>query len=134
MEDKKRKKIPEFGNEDEERNFWASADSAQYVDWSPGKRRKLVNLRPTLRTISLRLPVSMIEDLKVLANRRDVPYQSLLKVFREACAGAPGASLVNEGDLQALFARCRKSDLDLAARGLGLEAPLTQTNVPLAPA
>jgi predicted DNA binding CopG/RHH family protein len=81
MEDKKRRKIPEFKNEDEERNFWAAADSTQYVDWSSGKRTKLVNLRPTLRTISLRLPVSMIEDLKVLANQRDVPYQSLLKVF-----------------------------------------------------
>ena len=81
MEDKTRKKIPEFKSEDEERNFWATADSTQYVDWSSAKRRKLVNLRPTLRTISLRLPVSVIEDLKVLANRRDVPYQSLLKVF-----------------------------------------------------
>lgn len=81
MVDKKRKKIPEFRNEDEERNFWAMADSTQHVDWSSGKRRKLVHLRPTLRTISLRLPVSMIEDLKVLANQRDVPYQSLLKVF-----------------------------------------------------
>jgi predicted DNA binding CopG/RHH family protein len=77
----KRRKIPDFKNEDEERNFWAAADSTQYVDWSSGKRTKLVNLRPTLRTISLRLPVSMIEDLKILANRRDVPYQSLLKVF-----------------------------------------------------
>ena len=81
MENKKKKKIPEFRSEDEERNFWATADSTQYVDWSSGKRRKLVQLRPTLRTISLRLPVSMIEDLKILANRRDVPYQCLLKVF-----------------------------------------------------
>jgi predicted DNA binding CopG/RHH family protein len=81
MEDKKRKKIPEFKNEDEERRFWAAADSTQYVEWSQGERRKLVHIRPTLRTISLRLPVSMIEDLKVLANQRDVPYQSLLKVF-----------------------------------------------------
>jgi predicted DNA binding CopG/RHH family protein len=81
MEDKKRKKIPEFKSEDQERTFWAAADSTQYVDWSSGKRRKLVSLRPTLRTISLRLPVSMIEDLKILANQRDVPYQSLLKIF-----------------------------------------------------
>lgn len=51
------------------------------ADWPSGKRKKLVNLKPSLKTISLRLPVSMIEDLKVLANRRDVPYQSLLKVF-----------------------------------------------------
>jgi len=75
------KKIPEFKNEDEERKFWATADSTQYIDWGQAKRRKLVNLKPSLKTISLRLPVSMIEDIKILANRRDVPYQSLLKVF-----------------------------------------------------
>ena len=76
-----RKKIPDFKSEDDERRFWAKADSTQYVEWRAGKRRKLTDLKPSLRTISLRLPVSMIEDLKVLANRRDVPYQSLLKVF-----------------------------------------------------
>jgi predicted DNA binding CopG/RHH family protein len=76
-----KKKPPEFKNEDAERKFWATADSTEYVDWPSGKRRKFVQLKPSLRTISLRLPVSMIEDLKVLANRRDVPYQSLLKVF-----------------------------------------------------
>jgi predicted DNA binding CopG/RHH family protein len=75
------KKTPEFKSEDAERKFWATADSTEYVDWQSGKRTKLVQLRPTLKRISLRLPVSMIEDLKVLANRRDVPYQSLLKVF-----------------------------------------------------
>jgi len=91
-----KKKIPEFNTEDEERRFWANADSTEYVDWPTGKRQKLVNLKPTLRTISLRLPVSMIEDLKVLANRRDVPYQSLLKVFlaerleRERRSGSRG--------------------------------------------
>lgn len=76
-----KKSLPEFKTEDEEQEFWASADSTLYVDWSAGKRKKLVKLKPTLRTISLRLPVAMIEDLKLLANRRDVPYQSLLKVF-----------------------------------------------------
>jgi predicted DNA binding CopG/RHH family protein len=76
-----KKKLPEFKNEQDERNFWAKADSTEYLDWSSGKRKKLVRLKPTLRTISLRLPASMIEDLKVLAHRRDVPYQSLLKVF-----------------------------------------------------
>lgn len=76
-----KKKIPEFKDEDAERNFWATADSTAYLDWPAAKRKKLVRLKPSLRTISLRLPVSMIEDLKVLANRRDVPYQSLLKVF-----------------------------------------------------
>jgi predicted DNA binding CopG/RHH family protein len=76
-----KKKIPDFKSEDDERRFWSKADSTEYVEWRAGKRRKLTDLKPSLRTISLRLPVSMIEDLKVLANRRDVPYQSLLKVF-----------------------------------------------------
>lgn len=75
------KRIPEFHSEDRERKFWAAKDSTEYVDWSQAKRRKLPKLKPSLRTISLRLPVSMIEDLKILANRRDVPYQSLLKMF-----------------------------------------------------
>jgi predicted DNA binding CopG/RHH family protein len=74
-----KKKIPDFKSEDDERRFWSKANST--VEWRAGKRRKLTDLRPSLRTISLRLPVSMIEDLKVLANRRDVPYQSLLKIF-----------------------------------------------------
>ena len=75
------KKTPEFKSEDEEFDFWSNADSTEYVDWSQAKRVKFVNLKPTLRTISVRLPVAMVEDLKVLANQRDVPYQSLLKVF-----------------------------------------------------
>jgi len=81
MANVKMKPVPEFSSEKDERKFWAEHDSTEFVDWSSATRRKLPNLKPTLRTISLRLPVSMIEDLKVLANRRDVPYQSLLKVF-----------------------------------------------------
>jgi predicted DNA binding CopG/RHH family protein len=77
----KRKPVPEFRSEDSERKFWAEHDSTEFIDWQSAERRKFPNLKPTLRTISLRLPVSMIEDLKVLANKRDVPYQSLLKVF-----------------------------------------------------
>jgi predicted DNA binding CopG/RHH family protein len=77
----KKKRVPEFRSEDQERRFWAENDSSEFIDWASASRRKLPNLRPSLRTISLRLPVSMIEDLKVLANKRDVPYQSLLKVF-----------------------------------------------------
>src|ERR1700689_635599 len=76
-----KKKLPEFKDEDRERKFWATDDSTQYLNWQSGKRKKLIRLKPSLKTISLRLPVSMIEDLKVEANRRDVPYQSLLKVF-----------------------------------------------------
>src|SRR5689334_25172931 len=75
------KKIPAFKDEDAERDFWATADTTQYLDWSKAERVTLPNLRPSLRTISLRLPEAMIAELKVLANKRDVPYQSLLKVF-----------------------------------------------------
>ncbi len=73
--------MPEFQSEDEERKFWSSHDSTEFLDWRTAHRQKFPQLKPTLRTISLRLPVSMIEDLKLLANKRDVPYQSLLKVF-----------------------------------------------------
>ncbi|HTB10151.1 MAG TPA: BrnA antitoxin family protein [Bryobacteraceae bacterium] len=76
-----KKQIPKFRSEEEERRFWAKNDSTEFVDWESGKKRRFPNLKPSLRTISLRLPVSMIEDLKILANKRDVPYQSLLKVF-----------------------------------------------------
>ena len=76
-----KKKLPEFKEEDRERKFWATADSTEYLNWQSGNRKKLIHLKPSLKTISLRLPVSMIEDLKIQANRRDVPYQSLLKVF-----------------------------------------------------
>ena len=76
-----KKQIPEFGSEQEEREFWATHDSREFIDRRAGKKQRFPNLKPTLRTISLRLPVSMIEDLKMLANKRDVPYQSLLKVF-----------------------------------------------------
>jgi predicted DNA binding CopG/RHH family protein len=76
-----KKKIPEFKTEQAERDFRAAADSSQYLDWPSATPAKFVKLKPSLKTISLRLPVSMIHDLKILANSRDVPYQSLLKVF-----------------------------------------------------
>ena len=76
-----KKQIPKFSSEEDERSFWAEHDSTDFIDWHDAQRVRLPNLKPSLRTISLRLPVSMIEDLKVLANKRDVPYQSLLKVF-----------------------------------------------------
>ena len=75
------RKVPKFRNEDEERDFWASHDSTEFVNWRQAERVKLPNLRPTTRTISIRLPEAMIERLKVLANKRDIPYQSLLKMF-----------------------------------------------------
>lgn len=78
---KKLKEIPKFENEDEERKFWATHDSTDYFDWDKAERVIFPNLKMTTRTISLRLPVSMLERLKVAANKRDVPYQSLIKMF-----------------------------------------------------
>lgn len=75
------KPIPGFPSEDEEREFWAEHDSTEYVDWSTAEQVILPNLKPSTRTISLRLPEHMLEQIKVLANKRDVPYQSLLKIF-----------------------------------------------------
>lgn len=76
-----KKQPPHFKHEEEERTFWASHDSTPYIDWKNARRVTFPNLRPTMRSISLRLPQSMIDMLKVLANKKDVPYQSLLKVF-----------------------------------------------------
>ena len=75
------KKIPKFKNEDEERTFWTTHDSTEYINWKKAKKVMLSNLKPSLKSISLRLPESMIEALKLLANKKDVPYQSLLKIF-----------------------------------------------------
>ena len=78
---KKMKTIPKFENEDEEREFWATHDSTDYVDWSRARAVSFSRLKPSTRTISLRLPEPLLENLKMLANKRDVPYQSLLKIF-----------------------------------------------------
>ncbi len=75
------KKIPKFKTDVEERDFWANADSTDYIDWSKGRRVILPNIKPSLRTISLRLPELMLEELKLIANKRDVPYQSLIKIY-----------------------------------------------------
>jgi predicted DNA binding CopG/RHH family protein len=75
------KRIPKFKSEDAERDFWADRDSTEYIDWKKGKIGVFPELKPSVKTISLRLPESMLEGLKILANKRDVPYQSLLKIF-----------------------------------------------------
>lgn len=74
-------KIPSFSSENEEREFWTKSESTEYIDWSQSKKMVLPNLKPSTKQISLRLPEIMIEELKVLANKRDIPYQSLLKIF-----------------------------------------------------
>ena len=76
-----KKRIPKFKSEAAERDFWAKHDSTDYVDWDAAKRVVLPKLKPSQKTISLRLPAMMLAELKRLANKRDVPYQSLLKVF-----------------------------------------------------
>lgn len=77
----KLKKLPRFKSEKGELEFWTTHDSTEYIDYSKAKRAIFPNLRPSTRTISIRLPESLIEHLKVLANKRDIPYQSLLKIF-----------------------------------------------------
>jgi len=78
---KKLKTIPKFANENEEREFWLTHDTTDYVDWSKAKRVTFPNLKPTTQSISLRLPLWMLESIKTNANKQDVPYQSLIKVW-----------------------------------------------------
>lgn len=78
---KRLKKIPKFRNEDEERDFWGRVDSTEYVDWSKAERVKFTNLRPSTETISLRLPEWLLSNIKIEANKRDVPYQSYIKMI-----------------------------------------------------
>ena len=78
---RKRKSIPTFESEAEERVFWESHDSTDHVDWSKAQRVRFPNLKPSTKPISLRLPVTLLEQIKTEANKRDVPYQSLIKVW-----------------------------------------------------
>ena len=78
---KPRKSIPQFDNEAQEQEFWSSHDSTDSVDWSTAQRVTFGRLKPSTQTISIRLPAALLEDLKLLANKRDVPYQSLVKIF-----------------------------------------------------
>jgi predicted DNA binding CopG/RHH family protein len=78
---KQRRTLPKFSNEAEERKFWETNDSADYMDWSLADKVVLPNLKPSTRTISLRLPQHLLDSIKSAANARDVPYQSLIKVW-----------------------------------------------------
>lgn len=78
---KQGKRAPKFRTEAEERAFWESHDSTEHVDWRKAESVQLPNLKPSTKTISLRLPVSLLERIKVEANKRDVPYQSLIKAW-----------------------------------------------------
>ena len=78
---KKLKPIPKFRDEAAERRFWETHDSSDYIDWNKAERVRLPNLKPSTESISLRLPVTLLERIKVAANKRDVPYQSLIKTW-----------------------------------------------------
>lgn len=78
---KRFKPIPTFKNEDEEREFWATHDSTEYIDWSKAEEAIFPNLKPTTKSISLRLPEYLLARIKEMANAKDVPYQSLMKIF-----------------------------------------------------
>jgi predicted DNA binding CopG/RHH family protein len=81
MNSKLRKPLPQFTGEAEERAFWEKHDSSDYVDWSKAQRVAMPNLKPSTKTISLRLPQHLLDSIKAAANARDVPYQSLIKVW-----------------------------------------------------
>ena len=78
---RKLKPVPVFGNEAEERHFWETHDSTEYVDWSKAERVRFPNLKPSTTSISLRLPVGLLDRIKIAANKRDMPYQSLIKAW-----------------------------------------------------
>lgn len=73
--------IPEFSDEEAERKFWQENDSLDFIDWAKAEKVKFSKLKPSSKTISLRLPESILEDLKILSRKMDVPYQSLIKIF-----------------------------------------------------
>lgn len=78
---KKLKEIPKFKNEDDEREFWVRENSTEFIDWEEAESVVLPNLKPTTTTISLRISESMLNKIRLVANKRDVPYQSLIKIF-----------------------------------------------------
>jgi predicted DNA binding CopG/RHH family protein len=88
MKNTKLKPIPKFHDEKLEQAFWQSADSTRYIDWSKAKPAALVNLKPSTTTISIRLPQSLLEAIKLAANSQDVPYQSLIKIWLKERVGA----------------------------------------------
>ena len=82
MKNSLKKSIPKFKNEDEERDFWSSADTSEYFDWSNSVKNPILpNLRPSIKTISIRLPQHLLNALKSIAHKKDVPYQALMKQY-----------------------------------------------------
>ena len=77
----KKKTIPKFKSEDEEREFWATHDATEFIDFTQAQSATFANLKPSVKAISIRLPESLLDSIKVIANKRDMPYQSLMKVL-----------------------------------------------------
>ena len=77
----KKKIIPKFPSEDKEREFWTNHDATEFIDFSQAKSTLFPNLKPSGKSISIRLPKTLLDSIKVLANKKDVPYQSLMKIF-----------------------------------------------------
>src|SRR6266571_1403758 len=86
---KRLKSVPTFKTEAEERKFWETHDSTEYIDWSKAERVRLPNLKPSTTAISIRLPLALLEQIKIAANKRDVPYQSLIKMWLAEKVGCP---------------------------------------------
>ena len=93
------KSIPKFKNEDEGRDFWSKHDSSEYLDWKSAERALFPNLKPSTRSISLRLPESLLDALRQMANERDVPYQSLIKmILQDRIKRDLGSRHLSKGD------------------------------------
>ena len=88
MKNKKLLPIPKCKNEDAERAFWDKADSSLYFDWSKGKHVKFPNLKFSTETISLRVPAGLLDNIKIEANKKDMPYQSLMKLYLDVAVKA----------------------------------------------
>lgn len=84
----KKKKLPNFKIINEESKFWEQNDSADYIDWNKAKLANFPNLKPSTTAISLRLPIALLNEIKIIANKDDVPYQSLIKMMlaKEVCS------------------------------------------------
>ena len=78
---KKINNIPKFKNEDDEREFWSKVDSSEYIDWAKAEIVALSKLKPSTKTISLRLPESLLDEIRIIENKHDVPYQSFIKII-----------------------------------------------------
>src|ERR1700724_1744039 len=96
----KLKSVPAFKTEAQERKFWETHDSTDYIDWSKAERVRFPNLKPSTMAISIRLPLGLLEQIKIAANKRDVPYQSLIKMWLGGKGGENFLSVSSAGDAE----------------------------------